>query len=65
MYFEQLLFVLQKSEPLIQYMETVSAPSDRVCLAKTGNKHNRIYMTAEPLPDELVDDIDRVRIHTE
>lgn len=49
---------LKKSEPVVSYEETVSSKSDRVCLAKSSNKHNRIYMTATPLPEGLVDAID-------
>jgi len=37
------------SDPVVSYRETVTAESTRVCMAKSPNKHNRIYMTAEPL----------------
>jgi len=50
----------QKSKPVVSYQETVTARSDRVCLAKSGNKHCRLYMTAEPLPDGLADEIEKV-----
>ena len=29
-----------------------------MCLAKSPNKHNRLYCTAEPLHDELADKIE-------
>jgi len=35
-------------------METLTEKSSEMCLAKSPNKHNRIFMTAEPLADELV-----------
>jgi elongation factor 2 len=50
---------IMKSDPVVSYMETVSAESDRVCLAKSKNKHCRLYMTAEPLPEALTTDIEQ------
>jgi elongation factor 2 len=37
---------------------TVTARSSQVCLAKSPNKCNRLYMTAEPLPPGLADALD-------
>ena len=53
---------LKVSDPVVSYRETVSEESDRLCLSKSKNKHNRLYMKARPMPDGLVDDIDKVRI---
>ncbi|WAR08245.1 EF2-like protein [Mya arenaria] len=50
---------IKKSEPVVTYQETVSAASDRICLAKTPNKLCRLYMTARPLPDGLPDMIEK------
>jgi len=50
---------LHKSDPVVSYRETVSAESDRQCLSKSPNKHNRIYMIAKPMPDGLPEDIDK------
>ena len=55
-----LLSILQKSDPVVSYQETVSAASDRVCLAKSNNKHCRLYMTAEPLPSGLAEEMEEV-----
>jgi elongation factor 2 len=44
-------------QPVVPYRETVIDMS-QVCLAKSPNKHNRLYVTAEPLSNELVNDID-------
>ena len=53
---------IKKSDPVMSYKETVEGLKDPfVCLAKSGNKHNRIYMSAEPLGDQLSQDIDDVR----
>merc|ERR1711868_222102 len=40
------------SDPVVQYRETVSELSSMTALSKSPNKHNRIYMTAEPLSEE-------------
>ena len=45
------------SEPVVPYKETVSKLSE-VCLSKSPNKHNRLYCTAEPLPEEVVKDFE-------
>uniref|UniRef100_A0AAR2L8S5 Elongation factor 2 n=1 Tax=Pygocentrus nattereri TaxID=42514 RepID=A0AAR2L8S5_PYGNA len=48
-----------KSDPVVSYRETVSDDSDQVCLSKSPNKHNRLYMKARPLPDGLAEDVDK------
>jgi len=50
---------LHTSDPVVSYRETVSAESSQTCLAKSPNKHNRIYMKARPLPDGLADEIEK------
>ncbi len=49
---------IKKSDPVVTYKETVSETSRQQCLAKSPNKHNRIFMEATPLTDELSADID-------
>jgi len=41
------------SDPVVSYRETVNDTSNQTCLAKSPNKHNRIYLVAEPMSDEL------------
>merc|ERR1711994_685511 len=41
------------SDPVVSYRETVQEESSQTCLAKSPNKHNRIYCQAAPLGDEL------------
>ena len=57
-------FLLQKSDPVVSYRETVSEESDRTCLSKSPNKHNRLFMRATPMPDGLPEDIDKVKMDT-
>lgn len=45
------------SEPVVPFRETVQSKSE-ICLAKSPNNHNRLWMTAEPLSEELVRDIE-------
>merc|ERR1711970_1189004 len=54
---------LKKSDPVVSYRETVSELSDIMCLSKSPNKHNRLYMTASPLPDGLAEDIDNGEVN--
>merc|ERR1711881_830151 len=49
---------LKKSDPVVSYRETVMETSDRTCLSKSPNKHNRLFMTATNFPDDLAEDID-------
>lgn len=49
---------LRTSEPVVSYRESVSATSSEVCLSKSPNKHNRLYMTAQPLAKGLPEAID-------
>jgi len=41
------------SDPVVSYRETVGGTSNQTCLSKSPNKHNRIYIVAEPLDEEL------------
>jgi len=49
---------LKKSDPVVSYRETVSEESNQVCLSKSPNKHNRLFMKACPMPEGLSADID-------
>ncbi|XP_037625465.1 elongation factor 2-like [Sebastes umbrosus] len=50
---------LKKSDPVVSYRETVQAESSVVCLSKSPNKHNRLFMKACPLSDGLAEDIEK------
>jgi len=47
-----------KSEPVVSYKETIQAASGEPVLAKSANKHNRLWVTAEPLAEGLPDAIE-------
>jgi elongation factor 2 len=49
---------LKVTDPVVSYRETVFDESSIVCLSKSANKHNRLFMKAEPLALELADEID-------
>merc|ERR1719316_2305730 len=49
------------ADPVVSYRETVTGESSQTCLAKSPNKHNRIYLVAEPMTDDLCKDIEEGR----
>jgi elongation factor 2 len=53
---------LRKGDPVVQYRETVQAESSIVCLSKSPNKHNRIFMKAFPMTEECASDIESGKI---
>merc|ERR1711968_313227 len=46
------------SDPVVSFRETCTAKSNQTCLAKSANKHNRLFVEAEPLGAELCTAID-------
>ncbi|KAJ3598868.1 hypothetical protein NHX12_032831 [Muraenolepis orangiensis] len=50
---------LKKSDPVVSYRETVSEESNQMCLSKSPNKHNRLFMKCRPLSDGLAEDIEK------
>nr|UQE85687.1 elongation factor 2 [Thamnaconus modestus] len=50
---------LKKSDPVVSYRETVSNESSVMCLSKSPNKHNRLFMKARPFEDGLAEDIEK------
>merc|ERR1711966_648903 len=51
-----------KGDPVVSFRETVTEESDRMCLSKSPNKHNRLFMKAEPMGEELCIAIDKGEI---
>ncbi|KAK5091991.1 translation elongation factor 2 [Exophiala xenobiotica] len=54
---------LRISDPVVQYRETVGEKSSMTALSKSPNKHNRLYVIAEPLGEELARDIEQGKIN--
>ena len=53
---------ITQSDPVVPYKETVTTKSTQICMAKSPNKHNRLYVIAEPLDEKLVEEIDNGNI---
>jgi elongation factor 2 len=46
------------SDPVVSFRETCTAKSDQTCLAKSANKHNRLFLEADSIGSELCIAID-------
>jgi elongation factor 2 len=44
---------IKTTDPVVSFRETVNAESSMTPLAKSANKHNRVWCMAEPLTEEL------------
>lgn len=53
---------LKFSDPIVSYRETVGEESSMTALSKSPNKHNRLYMKACPMDEEVSKDIEKGRI---
>ena len=53
---------IRVSPPVVSYRETVAGKSSITALSKSPNKHNRLYVTAEPLDEEVSKDIEAGKI---
>ncbi|GAM23742.1 hypothetical protein SAMD00019534_069170 [Acytostelium subglobosum LB1] len=49
---------IKTTDPVVSFRESVSAHSNQMCLSKSPNKHNRLYLKAEPIPMELQEEIE-------
>ncbi|KAJ7146292.1 P-loop containing nucleoside triphosphate hydrolase protein [Mycena epipterygia] len=54
---------LKISDPVVPYRETVNAESSIVALSKSQNKHNRLYMKAMPIGEELTKAIEDGKVN--
>jgi elongation factor 2 len=50
------------SDPVVSFRETVSTNSDHTVMSKSPNKHNRLYLQARPMDEELSKAIDEGRV---
>ncbi|RMJ24190.1 elongation factor 2 [Aspergillus sp. HF37] len=44
---------LRISDPVVSYRETVAGESSMTALSKSPNKHNRLYINAQPIDEEV------------
>eukprot|EP00746_Dinoflagellata_sp_MGD_P148688 gnl/MRDRNA2_/MRDRNA2_80862_c0_seq1.p1 gnl/MRDRNA2_/MRDRNA2_80862_c0~~gnl/MRDRNA2_/MRDRNA2_80862_c0_seq1.p1 ORF type:complete len:850 (+),score=49.80 gnl/MRDRNA2_/MRDRNA2_80862_c0_seq1:17-2566(+) len=51
------------SPPVVSFRETISAPSDHIVMAKSPNKHNRLYCQAAPLEEGLAEAIEEGKLN--
>jgi len=51
------------SDPIVSFAETINNKSKQICIAKSPNKLNRIYMNAQPLNNEFIKAIDNNEIN--
>jgi elongation factor 2 len=54
---------LKISDPVVQFRETVGGTSSMTALSKSPNKHNRLYVIAEPLGEDVSKDIEAGKIN--
>ncbi|CAG8448556.1 6659_t:CDS:2 [Ambispora gerdemannii] len=54
---------IKTGDPVVPYRETVQAESSIIALSKSPNKHNRLFMKAFPMQEELSNDIDTGKIN--
>lgn len=53
---------LKISDPVVGYRETVQAESSMTALSKSQNKHNRIYLKAQPVDEEVAKAVESGKI---
>lgn len=51
--------------PTVSYKETVTGTSPKPALSKSPNKHNRLYVVAEPMEEEVSVAIEEYRINAQ
>ena len=49
---------IKQGDPVVSYKETLTEESSQICLAKSANKHNRIFMKSMPLSNDLSNEIE-------
>lgn len=54
---------IRVSDPVVSFSETVTEKSSMTSCSKSPNKHNRVYLTAEPLSEELCAAIEEKEIY--
>ena len=50
---------LKQGDPVVTYKETITEESSQMCLSKSPNKHNRLFLKGCPLGEELSAEIEK------
>ena len=50
---------LKQGDPVVTYKETITEESSQMCLSKSPNKHNRLFLKGMPLHEELSNEIEK------
>jgi len=50
---------LKQGDPVVTYKETITEESSQMCLSKSPNKHNRLFLKGCPLGEELSNEIEK------
>jgi elongation factor 2 len=53
---------IKQNPPIVTFKETITTNSSITVMAKSANKHNRIYCTAEPLGEDLTVAIEQGKV---
>jgi len=56
---------IKVSKPVVSFCETVTKETEMTVISKSPNKHNRVYLTAGPISDELVVAIEKNELNDE
>jgi elongation factor 2 len=49
---------IKMGRPVVSFSETIANETSQTCMGKSPNKHNRLYLTAEPLGEEFCKGMD-------
>jgi len=51
-----------RDDPIVSYRETIIEKSKQTCLGKSPNKHNRLFLTSEPVKEECILEVEKENI---
>nr|KAF6369070.1 hypothetical protein mMyoMyo1_010475 [Myotis myotis] len=56
---DHVYITIKQSDPVVSYHETISEESNVLCLSKSPNKDNELYMRTRSFPNRLAEGIDK------
>jgi len=54
---------IKVSKPVVSFCETVARQTEMTIISKSPNKHNRIYLTAQPMDQKVVEAIEKNEVN--